>query len=132
MNKENQFILLVDDELEILCELSELLEAEGFACFCASSVAVAMDILAHEKDISLIITDLRMPEESGLRLIQRLRSHPLHNNIPIIVTSGHAGMDDLVGILRLGVIDFLPKPIYYEYLIEKINKLFSEKVKSYL
>ena len=118
-------ILLVDDEQEILVELAELLEAEGFACSCATSVAEAMELLASQK-MSLVITDLRMPEESGLRLIQRLRSHPLHNHVPIIVTSGHAGMDDLVGILRLGVIDFLPKPIYHEYLLEKIRKLFNE------
>lgn len=120
-------ILLVDDEPEILSELAELLEAEGLACLCAQSVAQAMQQLAEQPNIGLVITDLRMPDESGLRLIQRLRSHPLHQQLPIIVTSGHACMDDVVGILRLGVVDFLPKPIYQEYLLEKITALFTSQ-----
>lgn len=117
-------ILLVDDEPEVLLELAELLEMEGFRCLTATSAAEALALLQANPDIGLIITDLRMPEESGLRLIQNLRASSERPNIPIIVTSGHADMDDIVIALRLQVLDFLRKPIYYEHLIERLGNLF--------
>lgn len=117
-------ILLVDDEPEVLLELAELLEMEGFCCLTATSAADALSLLRAHPDVGLVITDLRMPEESGLRLIQDLRTSADRPNIPIIVTSGHADMDDIVIALRLQVLDFLRKPIYYEHLIERLGNLF--------
>ena len=70
-----QQILLVDDEEDALIELAESLENEGFVCFTASSVTDALQELTLNPDIALIITDLRMPEESGISLIKRLREH---------------------------------------------------------
>lgn len=63
-------------------------------------------------DIALIITDLRMPEESGISLIKRLREHTDRQHLPVIVMSGHAEMDDVSDMLRLQVLDLFRKPIY--------------------
>lgn len=120
-------VLLVDDELEILDELAEMLELEGYRCFCAETVAKAMALLEQHPEIALTITDLKMPDESGLRLIQRLRASKDRSTMPIIVASGHADMDDVVAALRLQVYDFLRKPIYYEHLIGRLNTLFSHQ-----
>lgn len=68
-------ILLVDDEEEALLDLAELLEAEGFRCHTASSVKLALQQLTRHPDVALVITDLHMPEESGISLIKRLREH---------------------------------------------------------
>ncbi|TBU92102.1 response regulator [Phytopseudomonas dryadis] len=119
-----QHILLVDDEAESLEELGELLEGEGFRCHCANNVETAMLCLSTWPAIALVITDLRMPDESGLRLIQNLRNAPSHVSLPIIVMSGHADMNDVIGLLPLQVIDFLPKPIYQERLLEVLNQRF--------
>lgn len=119
-----QHILLVDDETDALEELGELLEGEGFRCHCANSVGAAMACLATWPAIALVITDLRMPDESGLRLIHNLRGNPQYANLPIIVMSGHADMNDVIGLLPLQVADFLPKPIYQERLIEVLNQRF--------
>ncbi|TBU81628.1 histidine kinase [Pseudomonas daroniae] len=119
-----QHILLVDDETEALEELGELLEGAGFQCHCANSVSAAMLCLQTCPAIALVITDLRMPDESGLRLIQDLRANPLHASLPVIVMSGHADMNDVISLLPLQVIDFLPKPIYHERLLEVLNQRF--------
>ncbi|WP_083593336.1 response regulator [Phytopseudomonas punonensis] len=119
-----EHILLVDDEADALEELGELLEGEGFHCHCANNVASAMQCLATWPDIALVITDLRMPEESGLRLIQNLRTNTCYADLPVIVMSGHADMNDVIGLLPLHVVDFLPKPIYQERLIEVLNQRF--------
>jgi len=119
-----QQLLLVDDEEDALLELAELLEGEGFNCFTATSVKLALQHLTRHPDIALVITDLRMPEESGVSLIRRLRKHTSREHLPVIVMSGHAGMDDVSDMLRLQVLDLFRKPIYHVRLLETLNNLF--------
>jgi DNA-binding NtrC family response regulator len=119
-----QQLLLVDDEEDANEELAELLEGEGFCCFTASSVKLALELLTEHPDIALVITDLRMPEQSGLSLIKTLREHTSRQQLPVIVTSGHADMDDVTDLLRLQVLDLFRKPIYHVRLLETLNTLF--------
>ncbi|BBH48017.1 response regulator [Pseudomonas sp. KU43P] len=121
-----QQILLVDDEEEHLQELAELLENEGYCCLAAGSVKTAMQLLTLNPDVALVITDLRMPEESGIGLIKRLRDHCERQHLPVIVMSGHAGADDVSDLLRLQVLDFFRKPIYYARLLETLDNLFPQ------
>lgn len=115
-------VLIIDDDSDILLELEELLLSIGFICHCATGVVAALKIIDEHPDIALIITDLRMPDQSGLRLIQMLRDTEEKHAIPIIVTSGHADMDDVITLFRNGVIDFLPKPIYYDHLVGLLQR----------
>ena len=87
---------------------------------------LALDHLTRHPDIALVITDLRMPEESGLSLIKRLREHTSRQHLPVIVMSGHADMDDVSDLLRLQVLDLFRKPIYHVRLLETLNNLFPE------
>ena len=121
-----QQLLLVDDEEEALSELAELLEGEGFCCHTATSVKAALQQLTRHPDIALVITDLRMPEESGIALIRRLREHTSRQHLPVIVVSGHADMDDVSDLLRLQVLDLFRKPIYHERLLDTLNALFPQ------
>ena len=121
-----QQLLLVDDEEEALSELAELLEGEGFCCHTATSVKAALHHLTRHPDIALVITDLRMPEESSISLIKRLREHTSRQHLPVIVVSGHADMDDVSDLLRLQVLDLFRKPIYHERLLDTLNALFPQ------
>lgn len=124
ISSQRQQILLVDDEEDALLELAELLEGEGFCCHTATSVKLALQQLTLHPDVALVITDLRMPEESGISLIKRLREHTARQHLPVIVTSGHADMDDISDLLRLQVLDLFRKPIYLVRLIDTLNNLF--------
>nr|WP_029612506.1 response regulator [uncultured Pseudomonas sp.] len=119
-----QQLLLVDDEEDALLELTELLEGEGFCCYTATSVKLALLQLTRHPDIALVITDLRMPEESGIELIKRLREHTSRQHLPVIVISGHADMDDVSDLLRLQVLDLFRKPIYHVRLLDTLDNLF--------
>ncbi|KQN53707.1 histidine kinase [Pseudomonas sp. Leaf48] len=121
-----QQLLLVDDEEDALLELAELLEGEGFNCYTATSVKLALRQLTRHPDIALVITDLRMPEESGMALIKRLREHTSRQHLPVIVMSGHADMEDVSDMLRLQVLDLFRKPIYHVRLLETLNNLFPQ------
>ena len=123
---QRQPLLLVDDEEDALLELAELLEGEGFTCFTATSVKLALQHLTRYPDIALVITDLRMPEESGLSLIRRLREHTSRQHLPVIVISGHADMNDVSDLLRMQVLDLFRKPIYHVRLLETLNNLFPQ------
>ncbi|NCE93977.1 response regulator [Pseudomonas sp. L13] len=123
-SSSRQQILLVDDEEDALIELAESLEDEGFVCFTANSVTFALQELTLHPDIALVITDLRMPEESGISLIKRLREHTSRSQLPVIVMSGHAEMDDVSDMLRLQVLDLFRKPIYLVRLLDTLNNLF--------
>lgn len=119
-------LLLVDDEEEAVLELAELLEGEGFCCHTATSVISALQLLTLHPDIALVITDLRMPEESGIALIQRLREHTQRQHLPVIVISGHADMADVSDLLRLQVLDLFRKPIYHQRLLDTLDNLFPQ------
>ena len=121
-------LLLVDDEEEAVLELAELLEGEGFCCHTATSVISALQLLTLNPDIALVITDLRMPEESGIALIQRLREHTQRQHLPVIVISGHADMDDVSDLLRLQVLDLFRKPIYHVRLLSTLDHLVPKSV----
>ena len=127
-----QQLLLVDDEEDALLELAELLEGEGFCCFTATSVKLALQQLTQHPDIALVITDLRMPDESGIALIRRLREHTSRQHLPVIVISGNADMDDVSDLLRLQVLDFFRKPIYHVRLIDTLDNLFPKPNKLHL
>ncbi|MFJ4088659.1 response regulator [Pseudomonas psychrophila] len=124
LSPSRQQLLLVDDEEDALLELAELLEGEGFCCFTATSVTLALLQLTQHPDIALVITDLRMPEESGIALIRRLREHTSRQHLPVIVISGHADMSDVSDLLRLQVLDLFRKPIYHVRLLDTLENLF--------
>lgn len=105
-----------------MLELAELLEGDN--CFTATSVKMALQHLTQHPDIALVITDLRMPEESGMSLIKRLREHTARQHLPVIVTSGHAGMDDVSDKLRLQVLELFGKPIHHARLLDTLDSLF--------
>ncbi|MGX5220917.1 response regulator [Pseudomonas segetis] len=122
-SSERHELLLVDDEEDILLELAELLELEGYCCHTAISVHKALEQLTHHPYIGLVITDLRMPEENGAQLIQHMREHCSRQHLPIIVTSGHAEADEVADVLGMNVIDFFKKPIYHTRLLEILHRL---------
>ncbi|MDR0277111.1 MAG: response regulator [Paucimonas sp.] len=123
-----QQLLLVDDEEDALLELAELLEGEGFRCHTATSVKFALKQLTRHPDIALVITDLNMPEESGISLIKRLREHTARQHLPVIVTTGHADLDAVNQLLRLEVLDLFRKPVYHIRLLETLGNLFPAEI----
>ncbi len=122
----------MDDEEDALLELTELLEGEGFCCYTATSVKLALLQLTRHPDIALVITDPRMPEESGIELIKRLREHTSRQHLPVIVISGHADMDDVSDLLRLQVLDLFRKPIYHVRLLDTLDNLFPHPTQLHL
>jgi len=83
-------ILAVDDDPLIMMSTSAMLEEMSHTVFTASSGAEALEILAREKNIDVVITDQAMPNMTGLELAQEIRER--HPHIPIILASGYVDL----------------------------------------
>lgn len=122
-------ILLVDDESEAVDELLEFLQAEGYPCYGASSSASAQQVFSEHSDITLLIVDLKMPGQSGLELLRQLhQSWSGKRSFSAILISGHAERADLVEAIRVGVVDFLDKPLDLQALCKSIQSLSKNRV----
>ena len=114
-------ILLVDDDANVLRALRGLLTDEGFGTLEARSAAEAHALLARETP-ALMLLDLRMPQETGLQLLERL-GRPLP--LPVVVLSGEASPAEAVEALRLGATDFVEKPPAPERLLTALRNALS-------
>lgn len=112
-------ILLVDDEPDFLEGLTRLLTWEGFAITAAGSGAEALARLA-ETPFSLVITDQSMPGMDGLSLTRALRT--AGHLTPVIILTAFGDWGPYNEALRLGVSDYLAKPVTRETLLTAIRR----------
>jgi len=112
-------ILVVDDDRVIRDGLQRILEAEGYVVETLSGGRQAVDRL-EEADFDLIITDLKMPGMSGLEVLQAIKSE--HPDLPVILITGYAAIDNAVEVMKSGAADYLAKPFANDEIIHKVRK----------
>lgn len=114
-------ILIVDDEPLILEEITETLNEAGYQAFSAVSVDEALLLLNKNLDISLIITDLKMPGKTGIDLINTVNNDNI-KLFPFIIITGH-GSSSIEGFNLISENHtFLLKPVDITLLLETIDK----------
>ena len=119
-------ILLVDDEELIRDEASETLVDEGYQCLTASNVDDALTIIRNNHDISLIVTDLKMPRKSGVDLI-KIVENEFGKTFKFVVMSGHgSALVDEIDI-DLNAYSFLKKPLDIDKLIETVSLVLEKE-----
>ncbi len=119
-NFENEKLLLVEDEEYLLKSLEVFLKNEtNYEIFTASNGKEAIEII-NNKDISLILTDLKMPEIGGIEMMEHVKNKSL--DIPVIVMTAYASLNSAVEALRLGVYDYLIKPYEFDMVLIVINR----------
>jgi PAS domain S-box-containing protein len=118
-------ILVVDDEASILTVTRQTLEAFGYRVLSARDGAEAVSIYAENKDqISVVLTDMRMPIMDGSNLIRvLLRINPA---IKIVTASGFASNFTGNGFTDIGVKHFLTKPYTAETLLKTMRAILEE------
>jgi DNA-binding NtrC family response regulator len=112
-------IVVVDDEQPVLDLLGKVLEGEGYPVETFASAQDALNRIA-EGGVSLLITDVGMPSTSGIELARRaLEEDP---DLAILVLTGAADAESAVESFRLGVEDYLTKPIAPDNLVEAVDR----------
>ena len=100
-------VLVVDDEPMICHQLQRLYKQSGYAVQIAASAEDALSRL-EQGDIDLVVTDVRLPGMSGVELTARI--HALYPNVPVIVMTGYAAIENAVEVLKHGASDYIVKP----------------------
>lgn len=118
----SQTILLVDDEESIRITTQTILSNEGFSVDNASNGMQALELFrANPGKYDVIVTDLTMPRMSGLEMSREIRKSG--SETPIILSTGHLGVEDRHEYQNMGITGFIQKPWTAKGLIEKINRI---------
>ena len=113
-------IMVVDDDQDTVAILAHHLRREGFVPIEANSGAQCLK-LVHENEVDVILLDLMMPEMDGFEVVQALRDNPETAEIPIIIITARDDLDARAEGMRLGVSDFLAKPVFRRQLASRIR-----------
>lgn len=117
-------ILVVDDEPNLRKTLALILQREGYAVTTASCAAEAHQLLeAGAFDLGFL--DIKMPEKSGLTLLQEVRD--IYPDMPIVLLTAFASLESAIEAVRGGADDYLLKPIDPPQILERVNKVFAKQ-----
>ncbi|MCB9667325.1 MAG: sigma-54-dependent Fis family transcriptional regulator [Myxococcales bacterium] len=123
-------ILIIDDERNIRRVLEMVLTGEGFEVREAETAEQGLKILERE-NIDAVILDVRLPGMNGVEALAAIRARPDASRIPVLMISGHAGIQDAVAAVQLGATDFFEKPLDRErVLISVRNALKTRELES--
>ncbi|NJC88576.1 MAG: sigma-54-dependent Fis family transcriptional regulator [Desulfuromonas sp.] len=111
--------MVVDDDAVIREGLRRVLGIEGYQVETQPNGRLAMDRL-QEASFDLLITDLKMPGMSGLEVLQAVRV--LQPEMPVILITGFAAVDNAVEVMKNGAADYLAKPFANDELVAKVRK----------
>jgi DNA-binding NarL/FixJ family response regulator len=117
MNAQGK-ILLADDERVFLRSTAALLQQEGYECVCASTGTMAMELL-QANGFDLLITDLRMPGNLELEVLQGAARHAA--GAPIIIITAYPSVATALSALHLPVVDYLVKPFDFSKLLAAVR-----------
>ncbi|MDD1012223.1 response regulator [Pseudomonas rubra] len=108
-------VLIVDDDKASREALAAYLSSHGIACITEGRPEAALQYLERQSGVGVLITDLRMAPLDGLDLIGKIRESK-RAELPIIIVSGDAEVEDAIAAMHLSVVDFLLKPLNDEKL----------------
>jgi len=117
-------ILVVDDEESIRTSLSYMLQKKGYSVITASDGGEASDIL-DKSDIDLVISDIAMPVLDGLELVARI--HKQYRPPEILLITGEPSLESATSAVRLGIFDYITKPLNYDALITTVHRALEKK-----
>ena len=125
-------VLLIDDEEDVRYSLSSFVKKLGHEVHCAKDGKEGWKKF-HERNIDLVITDIRMPGMDGLELLRRIKQVQ-RSPVVVIVITGHGDMENAIKALKYGAYDYLLKPIDVRELAITIERAieYSTLRKKYL
>ena len=112
-------ILIVEDNIAFGTMPQTWLRRKGFEVDKATSVGAAVKLLVDMKSVDLVLSDLRLPDHDGLRLLAWMHEHSI--NAPFIVMTNYAEVQNAVLAMKSGAADYIAKPVQPDILLQKIN-----------
>ncbi len=123
---ETTSVLVVEDEPAIVELVTYSLREAGWEIRTASSTAAAWDSISHGKP-DLLLLDWMLPDQSGLRLLARLRADRDFQDIPVIMLTAKSMEEDKIAGLNTGADDYVTKPFSPRELLARSRALLRRK-----
>ena len=124
MTAEKGSVHIIDDDEALRESLAFLLRAADIEAKSYASAKAFLEVLP-DLGLSCVITDVRMPEMSGIDLLRRLKE--LKIVAPVIVITGHGDVALAVEAMKIGAVDFLEKPFDDEVLLASVEAALRQR-----
>lgn len=116
-------ILIVDDDMRCLKDISESLKPTGYEIRKSQSAKNALTIIEHE-DFDVIITDIRMPEMNGFEFLEQMTL--IRPSIRVIAMTAYRDIKAIAKFTNLRGYDYFAKPIIFNDLIDCLKRIEKE------
>ena len=123
----NAKLLIIDDEVEFASTLCQRLQLRGFDVTDVYSGGGGLAVLSTIEP-EIVILDLKMPDMSGLDVLEGIKNH--NQSIEVIMLTGHGSAASGIEAMEKGAFDYLMKPIDLKELLEKINSADEKRSKA--
>jgi len=111
-------ILVVDDESLVRWSLAERLRSEGHDVVEAATAAEGLDRISHGVD--LVLLDIRLPDESGLTVLRRLRE--TDPDAIVVMLTVQKDVESIVEAMKAGAFDYIPKPFDLDDVMVRVSR----------
>ncbi|UCG06326.1 MAG: response regulator [Desulfobacterales bacterium] len=119
------FVMLVDDEAPFLETMTKRLEKRNLSVTTAISGQAALDTLNKNRNIDVVILDVKMPGMDGIETLKKIKSgYPLTE---VIMLTAHATVESAIEGMKFGAFDYLMKPCDMEQLMSKVHEATKKK-----
>jgi len=118
-------ILIVDDEAPIRSTLAGVLEDEGYEIISAEDGESALKMLTSERP-EVVLLDIWMPGMDGVQTLEEMKK--LAPEVPVIIISGHATIQNALEATRKGASDFIEKPFHIESILLSLDRALERRV----
>lgn len=125
MNVDTWQIMVVEDEFDSMQMVSEILQFHGAQVIVARNGKECMDLLRNNP-VSLVLTDLAMPDMDGWQVLNAIRSNPLTEKIPVVAVTAYHSVDVAAQALAAGFDAFYPKPVSARTFVNSLAPLIGE------
>lgn len=117
-------ILLVEDFATMRRIIRNLLNDQGYTNISEADNGMAALPMLHNHRFDLLITDLFMPEMSGMELLRAVRADPQLESLPVLMLTSDANRDKIIEAAQAGVSAYIVKPFTAAMLESKIQQIF--------
>lgn len=118
-------VLIVEDNINLSQMQKDWFVQAGYDAITAVDATKARSLI-RKVHFDLILSDVRLPDGDGISLLEWLRKKK--NNTPFIITTEYVSVPDVVRTIKLGAVDYLPKPVRKEHLLELTKDVFAPLV----
>jgi len=121
--EEKGYILIVEDEQDMLLGLQKILSNRGYNVEIAPSGSAGLEKV-QESNFDIVITDLKMPDVDGMELLRKVKE--IHADTIVIVITGYGTVENAVEAMKMGAYDYITKPFDAEHLRIVVKKALKQ------